>query len=90
MFTTQTDTEVVAQLLSRELKRGSTPREAVRNVLGRLQGAFALAILFKGENDLMIAARNGPPLAVGHGNGEMFNVSKIHKSKYLFCFKIFF
>jgi len=72
VFTTQTDTEVVAQLLSRELKRGSTPREAVRNVLGRLQGAFALAILFKGENDLMIAARNGPPLAVGHGNGEMF------------------
>ena len=72
VFTTQTDTEVVAQLLSRELKRGSTPRDAVRGVLGRLHGAFALAILFKGEEDLMIGARNGPPLAVGHGDGEMF------------------
>eukprot|EP01034_Spumella_vulgaris_P044001 gene44001-54678_t len=72
VFTTQTDTEVVAQLPSRELKRGSTPRDAVRDVLGRLHGAFALAILFKGEEDLMIGARNGPPLAVGHGDGEMF------------------
>ncbi len=72
VFTTQTDTEVVAQLLSREIKKGTPPREAVRSVLGRLEGAFALAILFKGENDLMIGARNGPPLAVGHGQGEMF------------------
>ncbi|MEI7601234.1 MAG: glutamine--fructose-6-phosphate transaminase (isomerizing) [Aestuariivirga sp.] len=72
VFTTQTDTEVIAQLLSRELKRGKLPREAVQSVLPRLHGAFALAILFKGENDLMIAARNGPPLAIGHGNGEMF------------------
>ncbi|MCA3556138.1 glutamine--fructose-6-phosphate transaminase (isomerizing) [Aestuariivirga sp.] len=72
VFTTQTDTEVVAQLLARELKRGKAPREAVRAVLARLQGAFALAMLFRGENDLMIAARNGPPLAIGHGEGEMF------------------
>ena len=72
VFTTQTDTEVVAQLLSRELGNGKPPREAVKIVLARLQGAFALAILFKGENDLMIAARNGPPLAIGHGAGEMF------------------
>ena len=72
VFVTQTDTEVVAHLLSRELKRGSAPRQAVQAVLARLQGAFALAILFKGENDLMIAARNGPPLAIGHGHGEMF------------------
>jgi len=72
VFTTQTDTEVVVQLLSRELKRGKQPRDAVKAVLSRLQGAFALAILFKGENDLMIAARNGPPLAIGHGDGEMF------------------
>ena len=72
VFVTQTDTEVVAHLLSRELKRGSSPRQAVQAVLARLQGAFALAILFKGENDLMIAARNGPPLAIGHGHGEMF------------------
>lgn len=72
VFTTQTDTEVVAQALARELRRGKEPREAVRNVLAKLEGAFALAILFKGENDLMIGARNGPPLAVGHGDGEMF------------------
>ena len=72
VFTTQTDTEVVAQLLARELKQGTKPREAVRKALARLEGAFALAILFKGEDDLMIGARNGPPLAVGHGNGEMF------------------
>jgi glutamine---fructose-6-phosphate transaminase (isomerizing) len=72
VFTTQTDTEVVAQLLARSLKQGVPPREAVKKVLARLEGAFALAILFKGENDLMIGARNGPPLAVGHGKGEMF------------------
>ena len=72
VFTTQTDTEVVAQLLSREIRRGKSPQQAVKAVLPRLQGAFALAILFKGENDLLIAARNGPPLAIGHGNGEMF------------------
>jgi len=72
VFATQTDTEVVAQLLSREVRRGSAPRQAVQAVLARLQGAFALAMLFKGENDLLIAARNGPPLAIGHGHGEMF------------------
>jgi len=72
VFTTQTDTEVVAQLLASALKHGLAPREAVRQVLARLEGAFALAILFKGEDDLMIGARNGPPLAVGHGQGEMF------------------
>ena len=72
VFTTQTDTEVVAQLLARALKHGLAPREAVRKVLARLEGAFALAILFRGEDDLMIGARNGPPLAVGHGQGEMF------------------
>ncbi len=71
-FTTQTDTEVVAQLLARELKKGVAPRQAVHTVLKRLEGAFALAILFRGEEDLMIGARNGPPLAVGHGQGEMF------------------
>ena len=71
-FTTQTDTEVVAQLIASERRNGKSPRDAVRDVLHRLEGAFALAILFKGENDLLIGARNGPPLAVGHGQGEMF------------------
>ena len=72
VFQTQTDTEVVAHLIARERKNGKSPREAVRGVLSRLEGAFALAILFKGENNLLIGARKGSPLAVGHGNGEMY------------------
>jgi glucosamine--fructose-6-phosphate aminotransferase (isomerizing) len=71
-FSTETDTEVVAQLIARERARNVAPREAVANVLERLEGAFALAILFKGENDLMIGARMGAPLAVGHGEGQMY------------------
>jgi glutamine---fructose-6-phosphate transaminase (isomerizing) len=71
-FLTQTDTEVVAHLLDRERKNGAKPVDAVRQILGRLRGAFALAIMFKSESDLMVGARNGPPLAVGHGDGEMY------------------
>ncbi len=71
-FATQTDTEVVAHLISRALSAGAPPREAVRNTLGRLEGAFAFAIVFAGQDDLMIGARKGSPLAVGHGEGEMF------------------
>ena len=71
-FDTQTDTEVVAHLIARERRNGKAPRDAVHNVLSRLDGAFALAILFKGEADLLIGARKGSPLAVGHGNGEMY------------------
>jgi glucosamine--fructose-6-phosphate aminotransferase (isomerizing) len=72
VFNTETDTEVVVQLLARALKQGQAPRDAVQSVLPRLQGAFALAILFKGEDDLLIGAQNGPPLAIGHGDGQMF------------------
>ena len=71
-FATQTDTEVVAHLLAEQRGLGIKPVEAVKNVLGRLRGAFALAIMFKSENDLMIGARNGPPLAIGHGDGQMY------------------
>ncbi|MDE2446957.1 MAG: glutamine--fructose-6-phosphate aminotransferase, partial [Alphaproteobacteria bacterium] len=71
-FATQTDSEVVAHLLAQERAKGVKPVEAVRHVLGRLRGAFALAIMFKSENDLMIGARNGPPLAIGHGDGQMY------------------
>jgi glucosamine--fructose-6-phosphate aminotransferase (isomerizing) len=67
-----TDTETVALLAKRELDRGATPIEAARNTLKRLEGAFALCFLFDGEDDLMIAARKGSPLAIGHGQGEMF------------------
>ncbi|MBC8036521.1 MAG: glutamine--fructose-6-phosphate transaminase (isomerizing), partial [Rhizobiales bacterium] len=71
-FETQTDTEVVAHLIAHGRASGKTPRDAVRDVLSRLDGAFALAILFKGENNLLIGARKGSPLAVGHGQGEMY------------------
>ncbi|MCO4054697.1 MAG: glutamine--fructose-6-phosphate transaminase (isomerizing) [Bosea sp.] len=71
-FESETDTEVVAHLVTREINRGSKPVAAVAAVLPRLRGAFALAFLFSGEEDLLIGARNGPPLAVGIGNGEMY------------------
>jgi glutamine---fructose-6-phosphate transaminase (isomerizing) len=71
-FATETDTEVVAHLVSQEIKRGLSPIEAVKATLPRLRGAFALAFLFAGEEDLLIGARNGPPLAIGFGEDEMF------------------
>src|SRR5690348_5527329 len=70
-FSTETDTEVVAHLVTAELKKGKKPAEAVEAALPRLRGAFALAFLFDGEENLLIGARRGPPLAVGFGDGEM-------------------
>ena len=72
VFTSDTDTEVIAHLITRELRTGSDPVRAVFNTLKRLQGAFALAIIFLGYNDLLIVARQGSPLAIGYGDGEMF------------------
>lgn len=69
---TETDTETVAMLTAQYLSQGLSPREAVERTLPRLEGAFALLFLFDGEEDLMIAARKGSPLAVGHGTGENF------------------
>ena len=71
-FETDTDTEVVAALTAREMAAGRGPVEAALSVVDRLEGAFALVFLFDGEDDLMVAARHGPPLAVGHGDGEMY------------------
>jgi len=71
-FATDTDTETVALLCEYLLDTGLAPRAAARETLRRLDGAFALAFLFDGEPDLMIAARKGSPLAIGHGDGEMF------------------
>ncbi|MGL4236503.1 glutamine--fructose-6-phosphate transaminase (isomerizing) [Tabrizicola sp.] len=68
----ETDTETVALLARREMDRGATPVEAARTTLKRLHGAFALCFLFDGQDDLMIAARKGSPLAIGWGDGEMF------------------
>ena len=71
-FETETDTEVVAHLLTCHLDRQMSPEEAVAATLSRLHGAFALAIIFAGRHDLMVGARRGSPLAVGFGDGEMF------------------
>jgi glucosamine--fructose-6-phosphate aminotransferase (isomerizing) len=71
-FSTETDTEVVAHLVSEELKRGLSPLQAVMAALPRLRGAFALAFLFAGEDNLLIGARKGSPLAVGFGDKMMF------------------
>jgi glucosamine--fructose-6-phosphate aminotransferase (isomerizing) len=71
-FATETDTEVVAHLVTDELKGGKSPEAAVAAALPRLRGAFALAFLFEGEDDLLIGARKGSPLAVGYGKGEMY------------------
>lgn len=71
-FTSDTDTEVVAQLIAREHKRNMAPRQAVANVLKKLDGAFALVIIFEGENDLMFGARKGAPLAVGYDDDQMY------------------
>jgi glutamine---fructose-6-phosphate transaminase (isomerizing) len=71
-FHTETDTETVLHLVSDYLAQGRSPVEAARSALQRLSGAFALGIIFAGEDNLMIGARQGPPLAVGHGRGEMY------------------
>ena len=71
-FETQTDTEVIPHLVADQLHRGVAPEQAARLAIGRLQGAFALTILFAGREDLLIGARKGAPLAVGYGEGEMY------------------
>jgi glutamine---fructose-6-phosphate transaminase (isomerizing) len=72
VFTSQTDTEVVVHLISRELNNGLPPVEAAAKAVAYLEGAFALAIVFSGHHGLVVGARRGSPLAVGFGDGEMF------------------
>jgi glucosamine--fructose-6-phosphate aminotransferase (isomerizing) len=71
-FESETDTEVIAQLIDRELERGKAPLEAFKAALDRLTGAYALAVLIDGEDALVLGARRGSPLVVGRGSGEMF------------------
>ncbi|PST24168.1 glutamine--fructose-6-phosphate transaminase (isomerizing) [Mesorhizobium plurifarium] len=71
-FQTETDTEVVAHLLAKYRRDGLGRREAMHAMLKRVRGAYALAVLFEDDPSTIMAARNGPPLAIGHGNGEMF------------------
>jgi len=72
VFTSETDTEVVAHLVSELVEQGASPQDAVAQVLPRLHGAFALAILFRKHPDLLIGARLGSPLVVGHGEKETY------------------
>ena len=72
VFESDTDTEVVAQLIDYHLQKGLSPQDATAAALKRLHGAFALGIIFAGHDDLLIAAREGSPLALGYGDGEMF------------------
>ena len=71
-FETETDTETVALMAEHLMRGGLSPVEAANKTIDRLQGAFALAFLFDGQDDLIVAARKGSPLAIGHGDGEMF------------------
>ncbi|PZX17650.1 glucosamine--fructose-6-phosphate aminotransferase (isomerizing) [Palleronia aestuarii] len=68
----ETDTETIALLVETLMADGLSPRDAVQAALARLEGAFALAFLFDGEDDLMIVARRGSPLAISHGDGEAY------------------
>jgi len=72
VFKTETDTEIVLHLVDDFLKQSFKPAEAVKATLSQLRGAFALGFIFAGDDNLMIGARNGPPLAIGYGEGEMY------------------
>src|SRR6516162_8436131 len=71
-FATDTDTEVIAHLVTAEMNKGASPVEAVKAALPRLRGAFALAFLFASEDNLLVGARKGSPLAVGFGDDAMY------------------
>ena len=71
-FSTETDTETVAQLVDLHLQRGMAPQDAAAAAFARLEGAYALALIFAGHPELMIGAQQGAPLAVGYGEGEMY------------------
>ncbi|HEV7158398.1 MAG TPA: glutamine--fructose-6-phosphate transaminase (isomerizing) [Caulobacteraceae bacterium] len=72
VFESETDTEVVAHLTDQNLVEGMAPLEAFRAAVARLSGAYALCVLIQGDGDIILGARNGPPLVVGYGDGEMF------------------
>ncbi|MET0748053.1 MAG: glutamine--fructose-6-phosphate aminotransferase, partial [Rhizobium sp.] len=72
VFTTQTDTEVIAHLLAKSIREGVEPQAAMLQMLNRVSGAYALVVMFQNHPDMLMAARSGPPLAIGFGVGEMF------------------
>jgi glucosamine--fructose-6-phosphate aminotransferase (isomerizing) len=71
-FSTETDTETIAMMIEYHMSEGCDPVAAAWRTIDRLEGAFALALVFEGHEDLMVVARKGSPLAIGHGDGEMF------------------
>ena len=78
IFESDTDTEVISALITRELENGASINVAVKTSLDRLEGAFALAVIFAGEHNLIVGARRGSPLALGYGDGEMYLGSDAH------------
>lgn len=74
-FESETDTEVIAHLINRNIVQGMKPRAAANAAFDRLRGAFAVVVIFSGEDDLMIGVRQGTPLAIGYGEGEMYLAS---------------
>ncbi len=74
-FESETDTEVIAQLVTHYMNQGDSPQDAANKTFDRLEGAYSLALIFAGEDNLMIGARQGTPLAVGYGDGEMYLAS---------------
>lgn len=72
VFVTETDTEVIPQIITYYLKQGLAPRDAMKKAVSRLEGAYAIAALFATEDDLLAVARHGSPLAIGYGDGEMY------------------
>ena len=72
VFVTETDTEVTVHLVTELLRQGLSPVAAAQAAVKRFEGAFALVLMFRGDEDLLIGARKGSPLAIGHGDGEMF------------------
>ena len=74
-FVSDTDTEVIAHLVTHNMKQGMNPQEAADAAFNRLEGAYAVAIIFSGEDNLIIGARQGTPLAIGYGDGEMYLAS---------------
>ncbi|MBE2191187.1 MAG: glutamine--fructose-6-phosphate transaminase (isomerizing) [Alphaproteobacteria bacterium] len=74
-FETDTDTEVIAHLVDQYMTQGETPENAAHKTFDRLRGAYSVVLMFAGENNLLIGARQGTPLAVGYGDGEMFVAS---------------
>ena len=78
IFESDTDTEAISALITRELENGASINVAVKTSLDRLEGAFALAVIFAGEHNLIVGARRGSPLALGYGDGEMYLGSYAH------------